>query len=133
MPNPSNNPGQTEKKEDGVLSAMTLLALPWLKFHEKMLDAVSAGIQDANTIKPFKRLAQHELQALMMIADPDGKWRNSVGNELEKKCESTYNEAIEKLAAGSISFIEAQKAFLTCFIDTVDKARTKASSGDQSK
>lgn len=120
----NNGPGQAKKSEENVLKAMTLLALPWLSFQGKILDVMKAGIQDASNIKPFKTLALHELQALMMIVDPGGKWRNSAGADFEKKFEDTYNEAIAKIASGSISFIEAQQALITSLTDAVNKGRT---------
>ena len=121
----SNNAGQAEKGVDNILKAVTLLALPWLKFHEKMLDVVKAGIQDANNIKPFKTLALHEFHALTMILDPHGKWRNSAGPDLEKKFEDTYNDTVAKIASGSISFIEAQQSLVKCLSEAANKHRAE--------
>ena len=119
----NSSPGQAEKGAESILKTMTLLALPWLTFQGKMLDALKAGIQDASNIKPFKTLAAHELHTLMMIVDPQGKWRNSVGTDFEKKFEDTYNETVAKIASGSINFIDAQQALITSLIDAVNKGR----------
>ena len=67
------SPDQGKKKPDNILNAIALLALPWLTFQYKMLEFMKDGIKNADTIKPFKVLAQHELQALMMILDPESK------------------------------------------------------------
>jgi hypothetical protein len=123
----NNNAAQAKKKgEESILKSVTLLALPWLNFQGKILDLMKAGIQDASNIKPFKMLAQHELHALMMIFDSEGKWRNSIGADLEKKLEDAYNDTIAKISAGSISFIEAQQALIASLIDAANKERTKA-------
>ena len=53
-------PDQAKKSNDGILNAVALLALPWLKFQCKMLEFMKAGIKNADNIKPFKALARHE-------------------------------------------------------------------------
>ena len=67
------SPDQGKKKPDKILNAIALMALPWLTFQYKMLQFMKEGIKNADNIKPFKVLAQHELQALMMILDPERK------------------------------------------------------------
>jgi hypothetical protein len=124
----NSSPGHSKKNEDNLLKAITLLALPWLNFQGKVLDAVKAGIQDASNIKPFKTLALHELHALAMILDPEGKWRNAVGTDFERKFEDIYNKAVAKIASGSISFIEAQQALVTSLIDAANKGRSETPS-----
>ena len=126
--NQNSNPGQADKRENSIVNAVTLLALPWLNFQAKMLDVMREGIQDASNIKPFKTLAMHEFQALMMILDPAGRWRNSLGSEFEKKVEDTYNETVSKMASGSISIIEAQQKLITTLVDQLNKGRVKTSS-----
>ena len=122
------SPDQAKKSHDGILNAIALLALPWLKFQYKVLEFMKAGVENAETIKPFKELAQHELQALMMILDPGAKWRNSTGTDLEEKFEAAYNDMVAKIASGSVSFIDVQQKIIATLIDAANKGRTQASS-----
>jgi len=117
-------PDQAKKSNDGILNAVALLALPWLNFQCKMLEFMKAGIENADNIKPFKALAQHEVHALMMILDPERKFRNSTGDDLGKKLERVYDETVAKIASGSISFIEAQQKLIASLIDAAKKGRT---------
>jgi hypothetical protein len=63
-----------------------------------------------------------------MILDPERKLRNSAGTELEKKLEDTYNDAVAKIASGSISFIEGQQKLIAALIEAANKGRTQAGS-----
>ena len=127
------SPDHAKKSHDGILNAVALLALPWLKFQDKMLEFMKAGIKNADTIKPFKELAQHELHALMMILDPERKLRNSAGTDLEKKLEDIYNDTVAKIASGSIGFIEGQQKFIAALIEAANKGRTQAGSKRDSR
>jgi len=120
----TKSPDQAKKGYNSIFNALTLLALPWLNFQGKVLEVMKAGIQDANNIKPFKALAQHEVHALMMIVDPERKWRNSTDGDFEKKCEAAYDETVAKITSGSVSFIEAQQKLIATLIETANKGRT---------
>ena len=109
------------------------MALPWLTFQYKMLQFMKEGIKNADNIKPFKVLAQHELQALMMILDPGAKWRNSTGTDLEEKFEAAYNDMVAKIASGSVSFIDVQQKIIAAIIEAANKGRTQASSKRDSR
>jgi len=118
----TKGPDYAEKGPD-IFKAVTLLALPWLNFQCKMLELLKVGVQNADNIKPFKALAQHEVHALMMIVDPERKWRNSKDGDFEKKCENAYDETVAKIASGAISIIEAQQKLIESLIETANKGR----------
>ena len=84
---------------------------------------MKAGVEKADNLKPFKALAQHEVHALMMIVDPERKWRNSKDGDFEKKCEDAYDETVAKIASGAISFIDAQQKLIATLIETANKGR----------
>jgi hypothetical protein len=109
--------------KDDLLRGLGLLALPVLAFQRNMLGIVRTGINEAGLLKPLQTLAENELHALFMILDPTGKWRNSLGADIEKKMKDTLDSAVPKAIAGSVSLIDAQQALLTSLIDALDTAR----------
>jgi hypothetical protein len=112
-----------ENVKDDLLRGVGLLALPVLAFQRNMLGLVRTGIEEAGLLKPLQTLAENELHALFMILDPTGKWRNSLGADIEKKMKDTLDSAVPKAIAGSVSLIDAQQALLTSLIDALDTAR----------
>ena len=100
----------SQNPENRVLRNFILLALPWLSFQREILAMMKKGIENASHVRPVENLTSRELQALMMIFDPSGKWRNLQDRDLEKKITDTYAEIFPKLVSGSFAFIEAQDA-----------------------
>ncbi len=115
--------GHAQNGNGRVLRNFVLLALPWLSFQREMLAIMKRGIEDASHVRPIEHLTSRELQALMMILDPSGKWRSLLDRDLEKKLEETYAKTFPKLASGSIFFIEAQETLLATISDLLDKLR----------
>lgn len=106
-----------------VLTNFILLTLPWLSFQREMLAIMKKGIEDASHVRPIENLTSRELQALMMILDPSGKWRSLLDRDFEKKIEETCTKTFPKLASGSTHFIEAQEMLLVSISDLLDKLR----------
>ena len=113
----------SQNPESRALRNFILLALPWLSFQREILAMMKKGIENASYVRPIENLTSRELQALMMIFDPSGKWRNLSDRDLEKKITDTYAETFPKLVSGSYAIIEAQDAILACMSDLLEKLR----------
>jgi hypothetical protein len=126
MPNTKDsNPDQSQNGEGRVLRNFALLALPWLAFQREMLAIMKKGIEDASHVRPVENLTSRELQALMMVLDPSGKWRSLLDRDLEKKIQDIYTNTVPKYVAGSLSFIEAQDRLLGSIADLLDNLRNE--------
>jgi len=117
-----------EDAKADLLRGMGLLALPLLAFHRNILDILRTGINEAGLLKPVQTLVENELHALLMILDPTGKWRNSLGADIEKKLKDTLDAAVPKVISGSVSLIDAQQAMLTSIIVALDTVRSNKAS-----
>ena len=123
-----NGKGYENGRENGkgdLLPSIGLLVMPVLAFQRNMLGIARAGIKEASNLKPVQTLVQCELQALLMIADPKARWRNSLGTDIERELKETLDEAVPKAISGVNMLIEAQQEVLTSIIDVFDKARTR--------
>jgi hypothetical protein len=109
--------------ESRVLRNFALLALPWLSFQRDLLTLMKRGIDDASHVRPIENLTSRELQALMMILDPSGKWRSLLDRDLQEKIKETYTKNFPKLVSGSIFLIETQEAVLASIYELFDKLR----------
>ncbi|MEJ0079195.1 MAG: hypothetical protein WDO17_27915 [Alphaproteobacteria bacterium] len=112
-----------EDLKGSLMQRVGLVALPVLAFQRNMLGIVRTGIKDDGLLKPLQTLAQNELQALLMILDPLGKWRDSLGADMEKKLKDTFDRAGPKVISGAVSLIDAQQELLDVLIEALDKAR----------
>jgi hypothetical protein len=108
--------------KEGLLHDVGLLALPVLAFQRNMLKLVKKGIEEAGLLKPVRTLAEHELQALFMILDPTGKFRNSRA-EIEEKMRDAFDKAVPKVIEGSVHLIDAHHDFLTKLIEALETER----------
>lgn len=123
---PNDNDSGRDHPENGeglVLRNFSLLALPWLSFQRDMLAIMKRGIEDASHVRPLENFTSRELQALVMILDPSGKWRNLLDRDLREKIKETYTKTFPKLVSGSILFIETQDAVLASISELLDKPR----------
>jgi hypothetical protein len=131
MPNTEDKGPDHAPNGDRRLSRnFTLLALPWLSFQRDMLAIMKKAIEDASHVRPIENLTLRELQALMMIFDPTGKWRGRLDHDLEKQIEEAYTKTFPKLISGSVHFIEAQEAFLASVSGLLEKLRKNKTSPD---
>lgn len=134
MPHDKHSVDYSQNPESRVLKNFILLALPWLSFQREILAIMKKGIEDASHVRPVENLTSRELQALMMIFDPSGKWRSLSDRGLEKKITDTYAEILPKLVSGSFAFIEAQDAVLAGVSDLLENLRkNNPMNGDASR
>ena len=133
MPNDKNG-SQDRAVESRVLRNFALLTLPWLSFQRDLLALMKKGIEDASHVRPIENVTSRQLQALTMILDPSGKWRDLLDRDLQEKIKETYVKAFPKLVAGSIFLIETQEALLGSITEQFDKLRKdKATGGTDAK
>jgi hypothetical protein len=130
MPNEKNSGrDRAQNGESRVLRNLALLTLPWLSFQRDLLTLMKRGIEDASHVRPIENLTSRQLQALMMVLDPSGKWRNLLDHDLQEKIKETYAKAFPKLVSGSILLIETQEAMLASISEQFDKLRKDKSNG----
>ena len=122
MPNEQNGEGRGFRN-------LFLLTLPWLSFQRDLLALMKRGIDDASNVKPFENLTSRELQALMMVFDPSGKWRNVLDRGLPDQIKETYAKIFPKLVSSSILLIETQDAVLASMYEFFDKIRKDSNAG----
>ena len=128
---PKENNGSHERADESrVLKGLALLTLPWLSFQRDMLALMKKGIEDASHIRPIENLASRQLQALAMIVDPSGKFRNLIDHDLQEKIKDAYAQAFPKFVANSVRLIETQEAVLSSMSEQFDKLRKDKTSDE---
>ena len=115
-----NDPSSSDSP---ILRNLVLLALPLLSFQRDVLAIMKKGIEDASHIRPIENLTSRELQALMMIVDSSGKWRNLLGNDLTEQIKQAYEKLFPKLVSGSMLLIETQDAILASISERLNELR----------
>ena len=83
--------------QGSALSNVILLALPLFCFQRNVLNLVKAGLERAAGVRPVQNLLLHEMQAALMILDPERKWRNRLGVDLENKLKGLVEETTGKV------------------------------------
>ena len=130
MPNDRNSGRERPQNgESRVLRNFALMTLPWLSFQRDLLALMKRGIEDASHVRPIENLTSRQLQALMMILDPLGKWRNLLDRDLQDELKETYAKAFPKLVSGSIHLIETQEEMLASISEQFDKLRKDKANG----
>ena len=125
--------GRDHNDESRIVRNIILLALPWLSFQRDVLALMKRGIEDASHIRPIENLAWRELQALMMILDPSGKWRTLFDRDLQNEIKETYTKHFPKLVSSSLRLIESQEEVLASLSEQLEKLRkNNKSSSDKS-
>ena len=120
MPNDKDSGRDHAQNGEGrVLRNFALLALPWLSLQRDMLALMKRGIEDASHVRPIENLTSRELQALMMILDPSGKWRSLLDRDLQEKIKETYTKTFPKLVSGSILSYRDSRSGLSLHIRTI--------------
>ncbi len=129
-----SNASHDRADESRVLKGLALLALPWISFQRDLLALMKKGIEDASHIRPIENLTSRQMQALTMIVDPSGKFRNLLDRDLQENIKETYAQAFPKLVANSVLLIETQEAVLSSISEQFDKLRKdKTSDGTETK
>lgn len=124
MPDDNRSSIDDAQNPDGrLLRNFILLALPWLSFQRDVLAIMKKGIEDASHVRPIENLTSRELQALLMIFDPSGQWRNLSDPDLGQRIKDTYAEIFPKFVSGTFALIEAQEAVLAGASDLLEKLR----------
>jgi len=123
---PKNKDGlrkDPSSSDSPILRNLVLLALPLLSFQRDVLAIMKKGIEDASHVRPIENLTSRELQALMMIVDSSGKWRNLLGNDLTEQIKQAYEKLFPKLVSGSMLLIETQDAILASISERLNELR----------
>lgn len=111
--------GGAQSREGRALRSVILLALPLFSFQRAVLGLVKTGIEKAILVKPVQNLLLSEIQAAMMILDPERKLRNRFGVDLENKINDLADETARKVIAGSLQLVEAQQGVADRIIDVL--------------
>ena len=145
MPTDSDTTRRHDRNGEGRISkVLVLLTLPWLSFLHAILEIIKKDLQeraledpktppdDDSYIKHIKRLLAGEIQAFLMIFDRSRALRKLFGDEQEEqelaeKLVNAFADIARKMAAGSVSIIEAQQIVLAHLVSILNKTREPAS------
>ena len=140
MPTDSDTTRRHDRNGEGRISkVLVLLTLPWLSFLHAILEIIKKDLQeraledpktprdDDSYIKHIKRLLAGEIQAFLMIFDRSRALRKLFGDDLEEKLVNAFTDIARKMAAGSVSIIEAQQIVLAHLVSILNKTREPAS------
>ena len=120
MPNDKDSSlDHAQNGEGRVLRNFILLTLPWLSFQRDMLAIMKKGIEDASHVRPIENLTSRELQALMMILDPSGKWRSLLDRDLAKKNRRDIHKNLSKIGLWFNSFYRGPRHSLSLHIRSI--------------
>jgi len=124
--------------ERRISTALVLLTLPWLSFLHEILDIIKKDLQekahkdpktphgDDSYIRHIQRLLASEVHAFLMIFDRSRALRKLFGDDLEEKLVNAFTDIARKMAAGSVSIIEAQQIVLAHLASILEKTRQPA-------
>ena len=146
MPTDSDTTSRHDRNGEGRIStALVLLTLPWLSFLHAILEIIKKDLQekahtqepkgprdDHSYIKHIQRLLACEIHAFFMIFDRSRALRKLLGErqedreQLEEKLKEAFSEIARKMAAGSVSIIEAQQIVLAHLVSILNKTREPA-------
>ena len=100
-----------------VLRNVALVALPLFSLQRSVLDVVKTGIEKAVLLRPVQNMLLSEIQALMIILDPDRKLRGQLDVEYETRTKELLDEITDKVTSGSLCLVQAQQAAADRLID----------------
>jgi hypothetical protein len=100
-----------------VLRNVALVALPLFSLQRSVLDVVKTGIEKAVLLRPVQNMLLSEIQALMIILDPDRKLRGQLDVDFEARTKKLLEEVTDKVTSGSLRLVEAQQAAADRLID----------------
>ena len=78
---------------------------------------VKTGIEKAVLLRPVQNMLLSEIQALMIILDPDRKLRGQLDVEFETRTRELLDEITDKVTSGSLRLVQAQQAAADRLID----------------
>jgi len=100
-----------------VLRNVALVALPLFSLQRSVLDVVKTGIEKAVLLRPVQNMLLSEIQALMIILDPDRKLRGQLDVDFEARTKKLLEQVTDKVTSGSLRLVEAQQAAADRLID----------------
>src|SRR4051794_8827124 len=100
-----------------MLRNVALVALPLFSLQRSVLDVVKIGIEKAVLLRPVQNMLLSEIQALMIILDPDRKLRGQLDVDFEARTKKLLEEVTDKVTSGSLRLVEAQQAAADRLID----------------
>ena len=115
--NQRTHSNDAQNETSSVLRNVALVALPLVSLQRSILDVVKTGIEKAVLLRPVQNMLLSEIQALMIILDPDRKLRGQLDVEYETRTKELLDEITDKVTSGSLRLVEAQQAVADRLID----------------
>jgi hypothetical protein len=106
-----------QHEPSSVLRNVALVVLPFVSLQRSVLDLVKTGIEKAVLLRPVQNMLLSEIQALMIILDPDRKLRGQLDVEFETRTKELLDEITDKVTSGSLRLVQAQQAAADRLID----------------
>ncbi len=115
--NQRTHSNDAQNEPSSVLRNFALVALPLVSLQRSILDVVKTGIEKAVLLRPVQNMLLSEIQALMIILDPDRKLRGQLDVEYETRTKELLDEITDKVTSGSLRLVQAQQAAADRLID----------------
>ena len=115
--NQRTHSNDAQNEPSSVLRNVALVALPLVSLQRSILDLVKTGIEKAVLLRPVQNMLLSEIQALMIILDPDRKLRGQLDVEYETRTKELLDEITDKVTSGSLRLVQAQQAAADRLID----------------
>ena len=115
--NQRTHSNDAQNEPSSVLRNVALVALPLVSLQRSILDVVKTGIEKAVLLRPVQNMLLSEIQALMIILDPDRKLRGQLDVEYETRTKELLDEITDKVTSGSLRLVQAQQAAADRLID----------------
>ena len=115
--NQRTHSNDAQNEPSSVLRNVALVVLPLVSLQRSILDVVKTGIEKAVLLRPVQNMLLSEIQALMIILDPDRKLRGQLDVDFEARTKKLLEEVTDKVTSGSLRLVEAQQAAADRLID----------------
>ena len=115
--NQRTHSNDAQNEPSSVLRNVALVVLPLVSLQRSILDVVKTGIEKAVLLRPVQNMLLSEIQALMIILDPDRKLRGQLDVEFETRTKELLDEITDKVTSGSLCLVQAQQAAADRLID----------------
>ena len=115
--NQRTHSNDAQNEPSSVLRNVALVVLPLVSLQRSILDVVKTGLEKAVLLRPVQNMLLSEIQALMIILDPDRKLRGQLDVDFEARTKELLDEITDKVTSGSLRLLEAQQAVGDRLID----------------
>ena len=115
--NQRTHSNDAQNEPSSVLRNVALVVLPLVSLQRSILDVVKTGLEKAVLLRPVQNMLLSEIQALMIILDPDRKLRGQLDVEFETRTKELLDEITDKVTSGSLRLVQAQQAAADRLID----------------